>query len=145
MKKLLLLAPALLLIAACAPTPSSEPSSSSSTPSSTPSSEPSSSTPSSSEEDSMFAKDKVKVYFFESGVKYDRYNPYHLVEVEVGSKITDPGIPASTDPAFNVFVGWSSKPIVMDDSELWNFQEDSLPNYVPGGEYYLYGQWDYVG
>lgn len=139
MKKLLLLVPALLL-AACAPISSSDLFSSSAPTSS--SSEPSSET--SSSEDPMFAKDKVKVYFFESGVKYDRYNPYYLVEVEVGSKISNPGTPASTDPAFNVFVGWSNKPIVMDDSEIWNFEEDTLPNYVPGGEYYLYGQWDYA-
>jgi hypothetical protein len=133
-KSVLFLAPVLFALLACAPNPSSSESTSSEIPSSA-----------SSEDDPMFAKDKVKVYFFESGVKFDRYNPFFVKEYEVESKIENPGTPTSSDPAFNNFVGWSFKPIVMDDSELWDFQEDTLPHYIPGGEYYLYGQWDYVG
>ena len=98
----------------------------------------------SSSQDDMFAKDVVKVYFFESAVKYDRSNPFALVECEVGSKIANPGTPTSSDPAFNTFLGWSAKPIIMDESELWDFAEDSVPTYVPGGEYYIYAQCNYV-
>lgn len=149
-KSIFFLTPILLVLLACAPAnnpssfePSSETPSSSEEPSS---SEIPSSQPSSSGNDwgDMFAKDKVKVYFFESGVKFDRFNPFFVKEYEVESKIENPGTPTSTDPAFNTFIGWSNKPIVMDDSELWNFEEDYLPNYIPGGEYYLYGQWDYA-
>lgn len=142
MKKILLLAPILLLASCAAPLPSS---SSSQQPSSeTSSSQPSSSEPSSSEEDSMFAKDKAMVYFFESSVNFDKKNPFYVMEYEVGSKITNPGTPASSDPAFNKFLGWSAKPNIIDETELWNFDEDTLPNYIPGNEYYIYGQWDYV-
>lgn len=133
MKKILLLAP-ILLLAAC----------SGSTPSSSSSSQQPSETPSSSEEDSMFAKDKAMVYFFESSVNFDKKNPFYVMEYEVGSKITNPGTPASSDPAFNKFLGWSAKPNIIDETELWNFDEDTLPNYIPGSEYYIYGQWDYV-
>lgn len=131
MKKILLLAPILLLASCASPLPSS-------------SSQQPSETPSSSEEDSMFAKDKAMVYFFESSVKFDKKNPFYVMEYEVGSKITNPGTPTSSDPAFNKFLGWSAKPNIIDETELWNFDEDSLPNYIPGSEYYIYGQWDYA-
>lgn len=121
-KSLFLLIPTLLVLGACTPVTSS-----------------------SSSEDDPFAVDKVTVYFFESATKFDTKNPYYSYEVELGAKLTAPEVdPTSTDPAFNTFLGWSNKPIIMSEEDLWDFENDKIPNYIPNLKYYVYGQWDYV-
>lgn len=92
-----------------------------------------------------FDGDKVKVYFFESAVKVDMKNPLLTYEVALGSKLTKPEKdPESTDPGFNVFKGWSNKPVVMSEDDYWNFDEDTIPTYIPDLTFRLYGQWEYV-
>lgn len=123
MKKFLfLLVPMLLTLGACTPATSS-----------------------SSSEDDPYRIDQVTVYFFESAVKFDTKNPFYSYTVDLGGKLTAPETnPVSSDPAFNTFLGWSNKPIIMNNDDLWDFENDKIPSYIPNLEFYVYGQWDYV-
>lgn len=121
-KFILLLAPMLLALGACAPATSS----------------------SSSEED-PYRPDMVTVYFFESAIYFDVKNPFYTYQVELGSKLHAPeNDPTSSDPAFNTFKGWSAKPFVMNEEEYWDFENDKIPSYIANLQFYIYGQWDYV-
>ncbi len=55
-----------------------------------------------------------------------------------------PEDPTSIDPAFNVFVGWSTQPLIATSDDLWDFEVDTIPGNLYPAVLTLYGIWDYV-
>lgn len=81
-------------------------------------------------------------------IDYDEDNaedPYHTKEAyywyysEPNVLLEEPTTPtASDDPAFPLFLGWSEKPIINNESDLIDFTTDKVPSREV---YTLYGIW----
>lgn len=69
---------------------------------------------------------------------------YEEVLIYNNSKLKEPKRPTAEDaplPEFPVFKGWSTKEIIDDDSDLWNFATDKVNVDSGTTEFRLYGFW----
>lgn len=86
----------------------------------------------------------VQFYFFETSDEENLREPFYFTTAKYGEKLTPPtSDPVSTDPAFDIFLGWSFKPLLGDMSDLIDFDTYTCPNPNVVGQFmYIYGQWD---
>ena len=69
---------------------------------------------------------------------------YEEVLVFNNSKLKEPKRPTAEQaplPEFPVFKGWSTKEVIDDDSDLWNFATDKVNVDSGTTEFRLYGFW----
>ena len=69
---------------------------------------------------------------------------YEEVLIYNNSKLKEPKRPTAEQaplPEFPVFKGWSTKEIIDDDSDLWNFTTDKVSVDDGTTEFRLYGFW----
>ena len=72
-------------------------------------------------------------------------NVYQTVTVKNGSKLTKPLDPTTpVYPEFPVFKGWSSKEIIDDTKDLWDFSKDTV-RVTSGSTFSLFGIWVSAG
>ena len=86
----------------------------------------------------------VLVRFYLSGSFYGVNDFDSTTYALKGGIVNKPIDPVSKDPAFNIFLGWSTKYFISNDSELWDFYNDTIPEEYSESTFSLYGQWDYV-
>lgn len=72
-------------------------------------------------------------------------NIYLSVTVKNGSKLTKPADPTTPIfPEFPVFKGWSSKEIIDDAKDLWDFSKNTV-RVTDGTTFNLFGIWVSTG
>ena len=70
---------------------------------------------------------------------------YYTEEVQNGSKLTKPGDPSKGNfPEFPVFKGWSTKEVIDNVSDLWDFDKDVV-SVTSGKTFNLFGIWVATG
>lgn len=84
----------------------------------------------------------VGVFFFTSADDADEMNPLSYEKYNYGEKVVPPANPVSTDPAFDIFLGWSEKVYYTDEEDLVDFDTYELPNPNQVRFVFFYGQWD---
>lgn len=84
----------------------------------------------------------VGVFFFASADDADEMNPLSYKQYNYGEKVVPPANPVSTDPAFDIFLGWSEKVFYTDEEDLVDFDTYELPNPNQVRFVFFYGQWD---
>ncbi len=87
----------------------------------------------------------ITIYYYRSIYESIAGQTYYTGHGRTHELITDvPEEPESNDPAFNTFVGWSTKPLVASSEDLWDFSVDTVPENLYPPVLTLYGIWDYV-
>ena len=82
----------------------------------------------------------VKFYVDFNAFEADKKDVYQTQVVNLNDKLTKPTNPTSRFPEFKTFVGWSTKPIVDEDKDLWNFDTDKV--YTADDALIMFGIWD---
>ena len=85
---------------------------------------------------------RIEVRYYLDYTFEDAEETYATLKIENGSKIGQPLEP-QTIPfrEFNVFVGWSSKPIIDSTDDLWNFDTDTVNVEEGVKTFSIYGIW----
>lgn len=81
---------------------------------------------------------KFSVTYYVDYNHVDNKNPYKYEVYDINSKITRPSDPDVVDPAFSIFVGWSTRTQIGNESKLWDF--DTV--ITTSSSITLYGIWD---
>lgn len=101
-----------------------------------------SSTPSSSgsplNSSSTLGENQFSVTYYLDYNHVDTSNPYKYEVYDINSKITKPEDPEVVDLAFPLFVGWSTRTQIANESHLWDF--DTV--ITSSSQIVLYGIWD---
>ena len=82
----------------------------------------------------------VKYYVDFNAFEGNKRDVYHTQTVQLNDKLTKPANPTSTFPEFKTFVGWSTKPVIDEDKDLWNFDTDVV--YTADDTLIMFGIWD---
>ena len=91
--------------------------------------------------DEPVVKEEIKVYFYLDYNQKPIGNVYHTCKVEKGGLITDiPDDPTEPlYPEFPRFLGWSTKDLIMNEDDLWDFTVDRVN--VKTNSIDLFGFW----
>ena len=82
---------------------------------------------------------KIQINFYADYNQIEAKNVYHTYRIENGSLLTKPADPTAPLPEFPVFLGWSSKEIIDNKADLWDFSTDKVQTDEP--TFNLFGIW----
>ncbi len=87
----------------------------------------------------------ITIYYYASIYESYAGETYYSGKGKTNELITDkPADPVSKYEEFNTFIGWSTKPLIVTEDDLWDFENDLIPPNIYPPVLTLYGIWDYV-
>lgn len=86
----------------------------------------------------------ITINFYNFGAISEETLPIYTTFAYAGEKITKyPTEVESPDPSFTTFIGWSTLKFVLDENDLWDFENDVIPQTAtPETPFELYAIWD---
>lgn len=85
---------------------------------------------------------KITVNFYLDYNQITAGEIYYTYRIENNSKLTKPADPTEGKyPEFTVFKGWSSKELIYNMDELWNFDTDVMNVKEGYRTFNMFGQW----
>ena len=88
--------------------------------------------------------DRITVKFYLDYNQLAVDNIYYQYKVENHKKLNAPDVPSKDQaplPEFPVFKGWSTKQLIDDEKDLWDFSKDVMEVQDGVDQFRLYGFW----